>query len=65
MRKTSGQSGDNLEGLIAEHRALDDRVRELGGRVYLTASEEADLLRLKKLKLAKKDAIDRLQHAGT
>lgn len=53
--------GVNLEALIAEHRALDERVQELGKRPFLTPSEQMEMRTLKKLKLAKKDLIEQLQ----
>lgn len=61
MRKAVTRSGDNIEALLAQHRALDEQVRELGKRPYLSPTEEFEIRRLKKLKLAKKDLIEDLQ----
>ena len=55
-RIVAGDSAD-LATLVAEHRALDDRVRKLGRRPYLTSAEQQEIRTLKKMKLAKKDLI--------
>ena len=49
-----------MEVLRAEHRALELRLAELDGHKYLTPSEQVERAELKKLKLAKKDAIERI-----
>ena len=49
-----------IEALRAEHRALEMRLAELDGHKYLTPSEQVERAELKKLKLAKKDAIERI-----
>lgn len=56
---TRNVAGDNTDiaTLVAEHRALDNRVRKLDKRPYLTPTEELEVRTLKKLKLAKKDLI--------
>jgi hypothetical protein len=46
--------------LRAEHRALEMRLAELEGHKSLTSSEQIERAQLKKLKLAKKDAIERI-----
>jgi uncharacterized protein YdcH (DUF465 family) len=46
-----------LDQLLAEHRALDERVGELERRTYLSAAEQLEVLQLKKMKLHKKDQI--------
>jgi len=50
-----------LEELTAEHRRLDDRVRELERRVALSPAEQIEYSRLKKRKLLTKDRIVRLR----
>jgi uncharacterized protein YdcH (DUF465 family) len=55
-RIVAGDS-DDLATLVAEHRALDDRVRKLDKRPYLTSAEQQEIRTLKKMKLAKKDLI--------
>jgi len=49
-----------MEALRAEHRALELRLAELEGHKWLTPSEQIERAQLKKLKLAKKDAIERI-----
>jgi hypothetical protein len=52
---------DDVQGMVerlrAEHAALDQRVQELEHRIALTADEQIEITRLKKLKLAAKDRI--------
>jgi len=49
-----------IEELTAEHRRLDELVRELERRVSLTPAEQVEYSRLKKQKLLTKDKIARL-----
>jgi len=49
-----------MEVLRAEHRALDMILAELDGHKSHTSSEQIERAELKKLKLAKKDAIERI-----
>jgi uncharacterized protein YdcH (DUF465 family) len=46
-----------LERLMAEHRALKERVHQLEQHLSLTTSEQLELARLKKLKLHTKDQL--------
>lgn len=46
--------------LTAEHRRLDEQVKDLERRRSLTPAEQADLTRLKKQKLLAKDRLARL-----
>ena len=46
-----------LEQLKSEHARLKARLTELEGHVSLTADEQVERVRLKKLKLATKDRI--------
>lgn len=55
MRQRS--SWATVDGLRAEHRELDLRLRQLGKRSYLTAAEQVEMAELKKRKLLAKDAI--------
>jgi hypothetical protein len=50
-----------LESLRKEHRELDRKIDEMTQRAYLLPDEEVDIRRMKKLKLAKKDQIVRLE----
>ena len=49
-----------LEELTAEHRRLDDELRQLQRRLSLTPAEQVEVSRLKKQKLLMKDRIARL-----
>ena len=49
-----------LAQLTAEHRRLDDELKQLERRKALTPSEQAVVSRLKKQKLLTKDRIARL-----
>lgn len=44
-----------LEALRREHREIDEKIRELSERPYLTPDDQVEVARLKKLKLKKKD----------
>jgi hypothetical protein len=49
-----------VEQAKAEHRALEARLNALNAARYLTPEEDAEVHRLKKVKLHKKDEIARL-----
>ena len=57
MTRNVGGASTDIATLVAEHRALDNRVRKLDKRPYLTPTEQLEIRNLKKLKLAKKDLI--------
>ena len=46
-----------LERLRHEHRALDEKIMDMEHRHFLSPVEEAEVKRLKRLKLYKKDEI--------
>lgn len=46
-----------LDRLRHEHREIDDKVGQFERRPWLTADEDVEVKRLKRLKLAKKDMI--------
>ena len=50
-----------LAELTAEHRRLDDQLKQLERRRSLTPAEQTEITRLKKQKLLTKDRIARLQ----
>jgi uncharacterized protein YdcH (DUF465 family) len=49
-----------FRNLVHEHRMLDDKLKELDRKVYLTPDEEMERKKLQKLKLAKKDQIAKM-----
>lgn len=54
------EASPEFKTLVHEHRMLDDKLKELDRKVYLTPDEEMERKRLQKLKLAKKDQIARM-----
>lgn len=50
-----------LDRLERRHKKLKERVAEYEARMFLTSSEQLDLAKLKKQKLATKDAIENLR----
>ncbi len=63
-RKAGGQAGDPaqlLEQLKREHAELEARLAEIETHLSLTAEEQVERVRIKKLKLAKKDRMLSLQ----
>ena len=52
-----------LSSIEAQHRQLDDRLRELGRRPYLTPKEQLEVAEIKKHKLRAKDEITALRRA--
>lgn len=54
------EKNPEFKSLVQEHRMLDDKLKELDRKVYLTSDEEMERKRLQKLKLAKKDQIARI-----
>jgi hypothetical protein len=51
----------NLTSIEAHHRALEERLRELGRRPYLTPREQVEVAEIKKHKLRAKDEITALR----
>ena len=51
------EKNPEFKTLVQEHRSLDEKLKELDRKVYLTPDEEIERKRLQKLKLAKKDKI--------
>jgi hypothetical protein len=59
---------DALEHMAKQHQEYDRQLRELEAEPSLTEDEKLEVVRLKKLKLRQKDAIERLRiemHAYT
>jgi hypothetical protein len=48
---------DLLNALQAEHRTLDERIRVLSRRAYLTPAEQREAQELKRKKLSTKDRL--------
>lgn len=55
-----GQDGKEFERLRREHVKLEAKLSELEAQRWLSASDEAEVKRLKRLKLAKKDRMQEL-----
>jgi hypothetical protein len=47
----------NLIRLEKKHHSLEEQVQQLDGQLYLTANEQYQMMKLKRQKLAAKDAI--------
>ena len=60
MSSTEGSKETLLAELTAEHRRLDDLLRQLERRRALTPTDRDEISRLKKQKLLFKDKIARL-----
>jgi hypothetical protein len=58
--KYDGDRDLTLDRLRTEHRALEARIAELEAHLSLSPEEQVERVRLKKIKLAKKDLIHRL-----
>ena len=56
MSRASLQARE-LERLKQEHARLDEKVQQLEGQRWLSTSNEKEMKRLKRMKLAKKDRI--------
>lgn len=61
MKSTKADPEKQLERLERRHRKLKDRVTEYEARVFLNATDQAQVAKLKKEKLATKDAIEFLR----
>ena len=64
MKQTVSLRGgveQRLTSIEAHHRELDERLRELGRRTYLTPREQVEVADLKKHKLRAKDEITALR----
>lgn len=53
--------GPRHQKLAFEHAALDTQLRQLRSKPHLSAEDEVEATRLKKLKLHVKDAMQQLQ----
>jgi uncharacterized protein YdcH (DUF465 family) len=57
--------GSRHQELAAQHSALESQLQQLHQKRFLSAEEELEAVRLKKLKLHLKDAMRGLQSGGT
>jgi hypothetical protein len=60
MKEAMVSAVDRMRELEAEHRTLDERVRMLSRRAYLTPDEQREAAELKRLKLSAKDRLHAL-----
>ena len=51
-----------VDSMVKEHKALDDKVTELSDKAFLTPEEDLELHQLKKEKLRIKDELENLIH---
>ena len=51
----------DLQQLVSEHQQLDERIRHLSTKTYLTDAQQYEEVELKKRKLALKDRIESLR----
>lgn len=63
VKQDDSNQGDLLERLVAEHRALEERLRELDRHVSLTSAEQVEYSQIKKQKLRTKDRMRLLQES--
>lgn len=60
MAQVTGDDAKELEKLRREHVKLDAKLTVLESQRWLSASEEAEVKRLKRMKLARKDRMRQL-----
>ena len=60
MKEATETAVDRMRELEAEHRNLDERVRTLSRRAYLTPGEQREAAELKRMKLSAKDRLHAL-----
>ncbi|HWA93195.1 MAG TPA: DUF465 domain-containing protein [Terracidiphilus sp.] len=66
MEETIDQTlSEEIDRLHAEHSRYAQRLEELVAKPYLSADEQLEEVRLKKLKLHAKDLIYALEHRAT
>jgi len=60
----ASQMSVEIQRLQAEHKRYDSRLEALLTKPYLSADEQMEEVRLKKMKLHTKDLISAIQHQG-
>ena len=60
------EQNPEYRSLLEQHRSLEDRLKDLSSRLYLTDTEKVEEITLKKKKLVLKDRMQELlkQHSG-
>ncbi len=58
--ETLRRENPDFQKLEAEHRQLDEKIKQMERKPFLTTEEEMEIKRLKKEKLAKKDMMARM-----
>jgi hypothetical protein len=53
-----------LSSIEAQHQKLEDRLRELGRRPFLTPKEQVEIVEIKKHKLRAKDELTALRRGS-
>lgn len=64
MKNASSLAQHELEALADEHKSLDDRLRTLTRRAYLTPREQEEAALIKRKKLHAKDRMHRLSRGS-
>ena len=64
MELPKTESLPSIQQLMQEHSLYDRRLDTLRSKLFLTASEQLEEVRLKKLKLSLKDEMERLRRLG-
>ena len=59
IEKVIDRDGE-LKRYVVEHRELESKLEELSNKPYLTAEQEVEVKRLKKMKLAGRDKIEEI-----
>jgi len=64
--KTAALRGpQDIQQLLSEHQQLDERIRHLSLKTYLTDAQQFEEIELKKRKLALKDRIESLRQLSS
>ena len=61
---SSSSKQELMSQLAEEHRAIKERLRQLGRHISLTSAEQVEYAQLKKMKLATKDRMRALEGAA-
>jgi hypothetical protein len=64
MKDATTNAAHRRHSLESEHRSLDERLRVLSRRAYLTPDEQREASELKRKKLSAKDRLHALDRTG-